>query len=89
MNTKANLLEDYINFVDLTKKQNSYFKKVYFHLWSFFVCFCFLFDLKTIQSGIYRIIIIMLYYSHNNKCNYIMLFNLKNNIIIFFVLEYV
>ena len=27
MNLKTNLLEDYVNFVDLTKKQNRYFKK--------------------------------------------------------------
>ena len=26
MNIKINLLEDYVNFVDLTKKQNEYFK---------------------------------------------------------------
>ena len=26
MNTKTNLLEDYVKFVDLTKKQNRYFK---------------------------------------------------------------
>ena len=26
MNIKTNLLEDYVNFVDATKKQNKYFK---------------------------------------------------------------
>ena len=26
MNTKTNLLEEYVNFVDNTKKQNKYFK---------------------------------------------------------------
>ena len=26
MNIKTNLLEDYVNFVDTTKKQNNYFK---------------------------------------------------------------
>ena len=26
MNSKTNLLEDYVNFVDNTKKQNKYFK---------------------------------------------------------------
>ena len=26
MNIKTNLLEDYVNFVDTTKKQNKYFK---------------------------------------------------------------
>ena len=27
MNIKTNLLEEYVNFVDNTKKQNKYFKK--------------------------------------------------------------
>ena len=26
MNIKTNLLEEYVNFVDITKKQNKYFK---------------------------------------------------------------
>ena len=26
MNIRTNLLEDYVNFVDITKKQNRYFK---------------------------------------------------------------
>ena len=30
MNTKTNLLEEYVNFVDTTKKQNKYFKIVMF-----------------------------------------------------------
>ena len=28
MYNKTNLLEDYVNLVDLTKKQNKYFKKI-------------------------------------------------------------
>ena len=28
MNIETNLLEDYINFVDNTKKQNRYFKRI-------------------------------------------------------------
>ena len=30
MNIKTNLLEEYVNFVDKTKKQNKYFKKIMF-----------------------------------------------------------
>ena len=30
MNIKTNLLEEFVNFVDNTKKQNTYFKKVSF-----------------------------------------------------------
>ena len=30
MNIKTKLLEEYVNFVDLTRKQNKYFKKMYF-----------------------------------------------------------
>ena len=30
MNIKTNLLEEYVNFVDITKKQNKYFKIVMF-----------------------------------------------------------
>ena len=28
MNIKTNTLEEYVNFVDTTKKQNTYFKKI-------------------------------------------------------------
>ena len=28
MNIKTNLLEEYVDFVDTTKKQNTYFKKI-------------------------------------------------------------
>ena len=30
MNIKTNLLEEYVNFVDNTKQQNKYFKKIMF-----------------------------------------------------------
>ena len=30
MNIKTNLLEEYVNFVDITKKQNRYFKIILF-----------------------------------------------------------
>ena len=30
MNNKTNILEDYVNFVDNTKKQNTFFKKIIF-----------------------------------------------------------
>ena len=30
MNIKTNLLEEYVNFVDNTKKQNKYFKLFFF-----------------------------------------------------------
>ena len=30
MNIKTNLLEEYVNFVDITKKQNKYFKIILF-----------------------------------------------------------
>ena len=32
MNIKTNLLEEYVNFVDNTKKQNEYFKKILFSI---------------------------------------------------------
>ena len=30
MNIKTNLLEEYVNFVDVTKEQNKYFKTFFF-----------------------------------------------------------
>ena len=45
MNNKSNLLEEYLNFVDNTKKQNKYFKIIFFSiiivigLFLFFVLF--------------------------------------------------
>ena len=32
MNIKTNLLDDYVNFVDNTKKQNKYFKIIVFSI---------------------------------------------------------
>ena len=56
MNIKTNLLEEYVNFVDNTKKQNKYFKM----LINFFVIilclFLFLFYLIVIQYNIRTII---------------------------------
>ena len=43
MNIKTNLLEEYINFVDITKKQNRYFKN--FIILIVIVIFLFLFFL--------------------------------------------
>ena len=48
MNNKTNILEDYVNFVDITKKQNKYFKVFSFliaiimFLFLFFVLFNYL-----------------------------------------------
>ena len=42
MNIKTNLLEDYVNFVDLTKKQNKYFKIIII-LFVVILCFFILF----------------------------------------------
>ena len=39
MNVRPNLLEDYINFVDLTKNKISNFKQLQFCLWLFYVGF--------------------------------------------------
>ena len=43
MNIKTNLLEEYVNFVDNTKKQNKYFKLFLFliAIIVFFFMFCF------------------------------------------------
>ena len=44
MNIKTNLLEEYVNFVDLTKKENKYFKLFFFnwHNYVFVFMFCFI-----------------------------------------------
>ena len=43
MNIKTNLLEDYVNFVENTKKQNKYLKKIFFNCHNHvFVYFCFI-----------------------------------------------
>ena len=42
MNIKTNLLEEYVNFVDNTKKQNKYFKTIiilFVVMFDFFVLF--------------------------------------------------
>ena len=44
MNIKTNLLEEYVKFVDNTKKQNKYFKVIIFLFlvflcWNLFFCF--------------------------------------------------
>ena len=45
MNIKTNLLEDYINFVDTTTKQNKYFK-IFKLLLTFIISLFFFFYLK-------------------------------------------
>ena len=45
MNIKTNLLEEYVNFVDTTKKQNKYFKIVMFLIVR--IRFLFLFEYLT------------------------------------------
>ena len=50
MNIKTNLLEDYVNFVDLTKKQNKYFKIVILLFTINTVLLLILFYLNFIQS---------------------------------------
>ena len=58
MNIKINLLEDYVNFVHLTKKQNEYFK-VSIILFVVSLCLFFLFCLNMTQSIIRTIILII------------------------------
>ena len=43
MNIKTNLLVDYVNFVDITKKQNRYFKIILSLFVLFFYSFVFIF----------------------------------------------
>ena len=55
MNIKTKFLEEYVNFVDGTKKQNKY-SIVFINLFAiFYVCFCFLFYLILIQNSIHTI----------------------------------
>ena len=58
MNNKTKLLEDYVNFVDLTKKQNKYFQV---NIILFVVILClflfFVFFSNMIQSSICTIIL--------------------------------
>ena len=41
MNIKTNLLEEYVNFVDNTKKQNKYFKLLFLIAIIVFLSLCF------------------------------------------------
>ena len=41
MNIKTNLLEEYVNFVDNTKKQNKYFKLLFLIAIIVFLILCF------------------------------------------------
>ena len=54
MNIQTKLLEDYVNFVDTTKKQNKYFKIISIFLWLFYLWFNFLFYLNIKQRIIIR-----------------------------------
>ena len=51
MNIKTNLLEEFVNFNDNTKKQNKYFKTIMFLIVIFMLLF-FLFYLNILQSNI-------------------------------------
>ena len=65
MNIKTNLLEDYVNFVDLTKNQSKYFRKIIILIVVILCLFLFFVFLNLIQSSIYtniRIIIILFVY---------------------------
>ena len=48
MNIKTNLLEDYVNFVDNTKKQNEYFKIIMF-LFVIIMFFVFIYTIVRMQ----------------------------------------
>ena len=53
MNIKTNLLEEYVNFVDNTKKQNKYFKKIIILIVLFmflFLVFVLLYNIKYINE---------------------------------------
>ena len=56
MNNKTNLLEEYVNFVDNTKKQNNYFKTIIFLVVIILFLFLFLFYLNILRSNIHTII---------------------------------
>ena len=55
MNIKTNLLEEYLNFVDNTKKQNKYFKINMFLVVIIVFCF-YLYNYKNASIGIHAII---------------------------------
>ena len=69
MNIKTNLLEEYVNFVDSTKKQNKYFKFINFLIAIITVFFY----LNINQNSIYRI--------YSNKYNII---RMRINVIILY-----
>ena len=53
MNIKTNLLEEYVNFVDNTKKQNKYFKIFLFlivKIMFLFLFFVLLYNIKYIKE---------------------------------------
>ena len=59
MNSKTSLIEEYVNFVDMTKKQNKYFK-INIILFMVILClFSFFVFLNMIQSSIFTIITII------------------------------
>ena len=55
MNTKTNLIEEYVNFVDIIKKQNRYFKLSIILI----VIFIFLFLFFLLFKYIKRIILLL------------------------------
>ena len=49
MDIKTNLFEEYVNFVDITKEQNKYFKIILYLIAIIvylFLCFALLYDVK-------------------------------------------
>ena len=44
MHIKTNLLEEYVKFVDNTKKQNNYFRSIFYncYIYVFIFMFCFI-----------------------------------------------
>ena len=65
MNNKTDLLEEYVNFVDNTKKQNKYFKKIKFFITIILSLVLFFRYLNITQRSIctiIRIIVILFVY---------------------------
>ena len=56
MNIETKLLEEYVNFVDNTKKQNKYFKIFLFLIAIIYFCFYVLLFLNIVQISIHTII---------------------------------
>ena len=70
MNIKTNLLEEYVNFVDITKKQNKYFKIIIILIIIIMFLFFFFVLLYNIKNyTIYELYSYKKMYSY--KCNYI------------------